>query len=290
MRESAVRFGDGRALIGVLTKSASEWGGAELPGVIFLNAGLVHRVGTSRLHVTLARRLAARGLPALRFDLSGIGDSEPSGDALSPARRWTAETRRAMDFLAAETGATRFVLIGHCSGAAVSYRTAAEDARVVGIGLLNPPGPVLPRHFLRTFSSHPNSWRRLFARRARLGDQLGRLLWRTRTPAREAPHDVLGGLRALAERGVDLLLVYSEWDPGYDYFQHVLRRGIEGTAWGGRIRSCMVPGADHVLSLVSHQKRVVGIVDDWAERICGLREPEPASKRPVPAERVAEAP
>jgi len=285
-----VRFGEGRALIGVLAEPAPVWGDDELPGVIFLNGGLVHRVGTSRLHVTLARRLAARGLPALRFDLSGIGDSEPSADALSPARRWTAETRRAMDFLEAEAGATRFLLIGHCSGAAVSYQTAAEDARVAGIGLLNPPGPVLPRHFLRTFASHPSSWRRLFARRARLGDQLGRLLWRPRTPAREAPHDALGGLRALAERGIGLLLVYSEWDPGYDYYQHVLRRGVEGAAWSGRVRIEVVPGADHVLSLVSHQKRVVGIVEDWAARICGLREPEPASKRPLPAEPVAEAP
>ena len=43
--------------------------------IVIFNAGAVHRVGPNRMTVTLARRLAAMGLPSLRFDLEGLGDS-----------------------------------------------------------------------------------------------------------------------------------------------------------------------------------------------------------------------
>src|SRR6185312_12807504 len=44
-------------------------------GVILLNAGAVGQIGPNRLHVVLARRLAAAGDLVLRLDVSGIGDS-----------------------------------------------------------------------------------------------------------------------------------------------------------------------------------------------------------------------
>ena len=90
MSERVVEFGDGVQLSGVVTEPS---GPARSTGVLLLGAGLLHRVGPARLHVELARALAAAGLPVLRFDYSGIGESEVRADALATSR--TSSRRRA---------------------------------------------------------------------------------------------------------------------------------------------------------------------------------------------------
>lgn len=59
-REKAVRFGTTASLVGVLTEAA---GGADAdrPAFLFLNSGILHRVGSCRMHVRLARALSAAG-------------------------------------------------------------------------------------------------------------------------------------------------------------------------------------------------------------------------------------
>ena len=64
MREHAFLFGEGGGLVGVLTDppglAPSRGAGGRL-GAILLNAGVIHRVGPSRLYVYRARGLAAAG-------------------------------------------------------------------------------------------------------------------------------------------------------------------------------------------------------------------------------------
>ncbi|HEV2129588.1 MAG TPA: hypothetical protein VGR27_00710 [Longimicrobiaceae bacterium] len=271
MTESVVQLGEERTLVGILSPSPTPREYAGRPGVIFLNGGLVHRVGPNRLHVALARTIAEGGCATLRFDPSGIGDSRADTGAGRLGERRIAETRTAMDWLGRETGTDRFLLIGNCSGAGVGYLTAHADPRVVGLGLINPQAPVLMRHFLRTALSHPNTWRRLVGGRARVRDQLGQLFARREDDAApEGAHrDIPGGLRTLAQRGVDLLLAYSEWDPGYDYYRHVLRRALDAPGVKEKIRIEIIPGADHQLSLRATQERLVHIIDHWLAEVYG---------------------
>jgi hypothetical protein len=49
MREHALLFGDAQGLVGVITDPPGPGGGSR-PGVILLNAGVIHRVGPSRLY------------------------------------------------------------------------------------------------------------------------------------------------------------------------------------------------------------------------------------------------
>jgi pimeloyl-ACP methyl ester carboxylesterase len=156
IRELPVQFGPDGQLVGVLATpndppsvQNARPAGTAPPTVILLNAGVIHRVGPHRLHVLLARGLAALGISSFRMDLSGIGDSRAVPGATSFRQSSVADARVAMDHLAAETGATRFILFGLCSGADNALATARVDDRVVGLVIVDPPVYSSPRSRLR---------------------------------------------------------------------------------------------------------------------------------------------
>ena len=72
MIEEVTRFGSNGSLVGILSRPMRS--NRNLPAILLLNAGLVHRVGPNRIYVRLARHFAALGFSVLRFDFSGIGD------------------------------------------------------------------------------------------------------------------------------------------------------------------------------------------------------------------------
>jgi len=59
-RETAYNFGAQGNLVGIATTPAADASRTDLPAVLLLNAGLVHRVGPYRLYTDLARRLAGQ--------------------------------------------------------------------------------------------------------------------------------------------------------------------------------------------------------------------------------------
>jgi dienelactone hydrolase len=119
-----------------------------MPAVVILNTGIVHRVGHHRMYVSLSRKLAGAGHLVLRFDLSGIGDSEQRHDKLSTIDSSLADIREALDFLAATQQASRFVLIGLCSGADHAVLHGPTDPRVVGMVLMDPSIPPTTRYYV----------------------------------------------------------------------------------------------------------------------------------------------
>src|SRR5215208_2707552 len=82
VKENVYAVGAGKSLVAVVTEPAGAAAKNAAPAVVILNTGIIHRVGHQRKFVILARELAARGYFVVRFDFSGIGDSERREDDL----------------------------------------------------------------------------------------------------------------------------------------------------------------------------------------------------------------
>jgi exosortase A-associated hydrolase 1 len=132
-REDALVFDcAGESLLGIL-------GGAEIAasrGVLIVVGGPNYRAGSGRQFMLLARRLAESGVPTLRFDYRGMGDS--GGDART-FERVDDDIRCAIDrFFAAVPGLKDVVIWGLCDAASAALMYAHADPRVSGLVLLNP--------------------------------------------------------------------------------------------------------------------------------------------------------
>ena len=125
---------DGDTCIGVFAEPAGTVSRASV-GVIVIVGGPQYRVGSHRQFVALSRALAAAGVPVLRFDYRGMGDS--GGDRRS-FECVDADIDAAVGVLQRETGVKSVVLWGLCDGASAALMHASADPRVVGIVVLNP--------------------------------------------------------------------------------------------------------------------------------------------------------
>ena len=136
MRNIACEFGEGKRLKGVLSCPIENR--REKIVLVLVSAGFTAKVGPYRVYAELARSLAALGIATLRFDLGGIGNSQ----TLNPGRALDVRTKQdiqeAIDYLQEQHGIEEFVVGGLCSGAEDAFRYAEEDARVVGVLLIDP--------------------------------------------------------------------------------------------------------------------------------------------------------
>ncbi len=135
--ERTLVFGPESNLVATLNPPV---GGPVAPpfAVLLTNVGINPRCGPYRLNVEVARQFAQIGIPSLRFDLSGLGDSARSSAALPLAEQWVLDTRAAMDAAENQLGIRQFVMVGVCSGADIAYLTAPVDPRLRGVVLFDP--------------------------------------------------------------------------------------------------------------------------------------------------------
>jgi len=123
----------GNELVAIVHRGAPD---ARRGVVIVVAGGPQYRAGAHRQFVSLARRLAARGYPVLRFDLRGMGDS--SGEHVG-YQQSAPDIRAAIDALVAEAPQLgEIVLFGECESASGILFYGYQDPRVKGMALVNP--------------------------------------------------------------------------------------------------------------------------------------------------------
>lgn len=279
MTESPVAITAGDAgLLGVLTDPETETGVAR-HGVVLLNAGFTHHVGPQRLHVRLARRLAAVGFLALRFDVSGIGDSPRRRDGMPFAERFVIETRAAMDHLQRTRGLDRFVLFGMCWGADNAMRIAAADERVVGVVAVDFYAVTSARYLARFYLPrllNARSWRQWLGGRSAVGQRLRELV-RPRRGASDAedalharsPGEVLAEIDRLSARGARLCFAYARAGGSFDQYALHFRRRLAELEAAGTARVRVFADCDHVFTPARSQEALCRYVEDWARGLQG---------------------
>jgi uncharacterized protein len=138
-------------------------------GLIIVVGGAQYRVGSHRQFVLLARELAAHGVPVMRFDYKGMGDSEGELGQPEPCEHLNSDIRAAVDVLLNHLpDLEKVVLWGLCDGASAILLYAHQDPRVQGAVLLNPwvrtPGgharSVIKHYYFRRLAD-PDLWRKM---------------------------------------------------------------------------------------------------------------------------------
>jgi exosortase A-associated hydrolase 1 len=148
-------------------------------GVVVIVGGPQYRVGSHRQFALLARALALAGIPTLRFDCRGMGDSDGEPRTFESIDD---DIRAAIDALSREAGVARVVLWGLCDGATAALLYGASDPRVAGIIALNPwarttPGEAAARlkhYYLRRLGSL-DFWRKVVSGRFQVRASAGGL-------------------------------------------------------------------------------------------------------------------
>jgi hypothetical protein len=274
-REKVVRFGREAKLVGILSEPRAAADAAGDPTVLLVNSGILHRVGACRFHVRLARRLADEGVSALRFDFSGIGDSEVRRDDLAFEQSAVAELREAMDHLAATKSARSFVVIGLCSGADMAFAVAKLDPRVVGLGVLDPWAYRTPRYYVNHYAPRllrASVWARLLQRtlaaRPAPAPSAGEPALEELdlpTYVREFPPQAQAetDLRGLIERDVKVCAIFSGGQSDHYNYEGQFADAFRSLDLRGRLLERFFPDADHIFTDLGHQQQVVDTLAGW---------------------------
>ncbi len=284
--EEAPVFLDGDARVfGVVSRAAGAGASRDRTSpvipprvMLLLNAGANPRVGLGRLHVQLARRLAAHGWMAVRLDLGGLGDSLPHpGEADHTVYPATAagDVAAAASWARDQLGATHVEAMGVCAGGYHAFKGAVAGAPLTAITVINPlvffwkPGTSLalpPYRAVQAMADYGRAvrsaakWKKLLRGQVAVREVADTVLRMAGARLREGvrdgarlvgwplQEDLAQELTRLAERGVRVCFVFSVGDPG----EALLRRGA-GRALGrltrrGALSVTHVADCDHSFS------------------------------------------
>jgi pimeloyl-ACP methyl ester carboxylesterase len=310
-REERILFGVDDRLAGVLCRPVAQ---KPIATVLFLNTGGNPHLGWGRMSVEHARALAARGIASLRMDIAGLGDAvwlDGSPRVALYRSESIADLVEAVDFLETR-GLSNFTVVGHCSGAWLALNSALADSRIRRLFLVNLQRFIwtgeedleaLMAQAYRATDSYLQEigsgaiWRRLrkgdinwprlpgiarsIIRRAaaRIGNRVwpiaARLLGIETETAR-----VSKMLTRLSQRRTDILLVYSDSDPGRDELaRHFGPSGCRLQLPGVRIAT--IDNADHDITSDEARSAYFELLAKHLEReTCTVRA-DASSERPL---------
>jgi exosortase A-associated hydrolase 1 len=248
---------------------------ASARGVLIVVGGPQYRAGSHRQFTLLARELATRGIPVMRFDYRGKGDSEGTQRDFSAVG---ADLRAAVDhFMASVPGMAEVTLWGLCDGATAAAMYAPADRRVTGLALLNPwirtdngIATATLKHYYRGRLLERTFWTKLLGGRfdaAGAARSAFALLRAARAPnpggtAASLPEQLLAALNGFNGR---ILVMLSGADLTAQEFDGVASGSAEWRRLLGapRVTRRRLEQADHTCSRRVWHDQVTGWTGDW---------------------------
>jgi alpha/beta superfamily hydrolase len=239
--------------------------------------------------VRLARKLATQGVTSIRFDLSGIGDSEARKDSLTFEQSAKLEVREAMDYVQTTKGIDQFILIGLCSGADMGFYVSQDDERVVGLAQLDAFAYRTLGYYVHHYAPRMlrlSVWTNAIKLRLGMkakgamqtvepGADYARPEYRRRFPPKDV---VAAGLGTLNARKVSLLFLFSNGQPQHFNHRRQYERSFSSINFGSRIQVEYYPDADHLFSGLQHQQLVDETITSWVTKVA--RAHPAAAQRP----------
>jgi pimeloyl-ACP methyl ester carboxylesterase len=263
--------------------------------VLFLNPGAVRHIGPNRMWVEAARRWAARGVPSLRLDLQGIGESDGEQNLDVSAlyqEQLVEQVEIVMDSLRSRLGVRRFAAIGLCSGAFWAFHAAIRNPDIRAAILLNPrlffwDPEVDRRRILRRTAGllvDSTDWRRLargyfslktFKRVTRI------VLDTVRETHADAgrhfqisPEAMAHAWEALERNQSKLTLIFTEGEP---LLREMEEEGHLPPPTSSRVRCTRIANCGHTFRPLWAQKMAHDLIDGELEAILRQSEPNPVA-------------
>jgi hypothetical protein len=280
LTETLVTLGPA-GIFGIATTGERPSDGA--PTAVFLNVANEHHVGPNRLWVELAREWAARGLPAVRIDFTGLGESPARPGRPEEVFRSVVAFDDVLDVARAVSpdDPGNVALVGLCSSAYQAIESGLELAPR-GVYAINPVISFTPPEMAEGHPLDPR--RRACMPRTALVEafhgsslmrRLGGAAWRARhlVSRRGRVADWLDGL---VDRGVDCVFICGEGE-AQPFLQspHLERHRRDG-----RVRLEVLPGLDHGLLNARLRQQSRDLLTDHVEARFTAAGPEPDGDEP----------
>ncbi len=278
MREISLAFGPNRSLVGTLTLPFS-LNTSIVPalGLVLFNSGVVHRIGVHRINVKLARRLAKHGIPSIRFDLQGSGDSLRSEVGSDYEKQTVFDIRAAIDCLQFSTNIQSFAVLGFCSGGMPTFLAAHIDFRIQSIILFDAFDLQTKKQRVRflwtRLRAHGMGLRALLlylqrsARLATVPLNFIKLLFTHDLHATGNSHEskvvnrnFLTGLHQLADNGVNIIIMHAGGDFSSVNYEGQFKDAIHDLFVADKMHFHLLAASDHEVTSTSSQKIFIDFI------------------------------
>jgi exosortase A-associated hydrolase 1 len=260
LEQRAVHFNcNGSRLVGVIDVP-------ERPlerGLLLLADSAQYRVGSHRQFTLLSRALAVHGIPVMRFDRRGMGDSDGEPRAFDAIGD---DIRSALkEFFAHVPDMKEAVILGLGDAAAAAALYAPHDERVRGLVLLNPqlrqprPGAsqLAGHHYLARLGQ-AEFWKKVAAGQVDIAAGAAALRQNVRAAANERRGALPRRLAAsLASFGGQVLVIQGGADPSAPDCTRLLARHHV------KCRRVEIPQADHAFASREWREQVATTSANW---------------------------
>ena len=231
-------------------------------------------MGSHRQFVQLSRALASAGIPSLRFDYTGMGDSQGSKKTFEQVDR---DIARACKQLVECSGASKIVIWGLCDAASASMMYAHTDERVVAQVLLNPwlrsdaaMGKTMLKYYYVQRLLSKDFWRKLLTGKvnvaASVGDAKGFVKDSVSSGQQEGETYQSKMQQGLSQFAGDICLILSGVDLTAKEFEE---QTLGSKAWkvlkSKRAQIHRLEKADHTFSSKAFKQRVEQITIDFVK-------------------------